>query len=67
MIPWTELTGLTLRDYWPDGSGSKTERAHFTVHMGEGRDFEILPGATDGRHATVELLDFALRKLAAKK
>lgn len=67
VIPWTELTGLSLHEYWPDGTGSQTETAHFTMHMGNGRDFEIESGTTAGRPATLELLDFALRKLAAKK
>lgn len=67
VIPWTGLEGLTLHEYWPAGTGSQTEYAHFTVHLGGGHDFEVRSNSFAGRSAAVELFDFVRSQLVTKQ
>lgn len=67
VIPWAELTGLTMREYRPAGAGSETESAWFVVHLGAALDVEVKPGRMAGQSAASELLVHVLGKLAAKQ
>lgn len=67
VIPWTELTGLTLRESWLVGEGSDIGGASFVVHLGAALDVDVNPGRREGYPAASELLSVVLGKLAAKQ
>jgi hypothetical protein len=67
VIPWAELTGLTLRESWLAGEGSDIGGASFVVHLGAASDVEVNPGRREGYAAASELLSLVLGKLAAKQ
>ncbi|MGO4250154.1 hypothetical protein AB4Y87_23415 [Paenarthrobacter sp. RAF54_2] len=66
VIPWTELSGLTLHEFHEPGYGSQVESAQFTVTFGDESSFLITDSKYEGRAAGLVFLDFVLAKLASK-